>query len=72
VGFAVGKVALGQVSVPVLWFSLVSIIPPMLILNFIVILLLSEGQAGEDWERSNKTLLSWIWGSIGYKKNTLT
>ena len=30
VGFLVGRVALGQVFVEVLWFSPVSVIPPML------------------------------------------
>ena len=34
---------------------------------FTLILILSEGQAGEAWEPANKALLLRMWGSIGQK-----
>ena len=41
-----------------------NIIPPMLRVHFHVILLLSEGQAGEAWKTSNTAILSLKSGSI--------
>jgi hypothetical protein len=43
--------------------SPVSIIPPMLYAN-ILILILSEGQAGKAWEHANKALLFPMSGNI--------
>jgi len=48
------RVALGQVCLPVLLFSPVSIIPPMLHIHFICMLLLADRQVGEAWEPSEK------------------
>jgi len=49
----VDKLALGQVSVPVLLFLLASTIPPLLHTHSaIYTLLLPEGQTGEVWGRS--------------------
>jgi hypothetical protein len=44
--FVVDEVTLGQVSLRVLRYFLVGIIPPMLTLVFISMLLLAEGQTG--------------------------
>jgi len=53
VRFVVDQVAPGQVCVRVLWFSQVTIVPPMLHTHsFIYTLLLPEGQAVEAWEPS--------------------
>jgi hypothetical protein len=38
----------------------------------VFILLLSEGQAGEDWEAPNKVVLYWKWlggGEVHYKED---
>jgi len=50
VRFVLGKVALRQGFFPVLPFSSVSIIPPMIMLIFIFMLLLRERQMDEAWE----------------------
>lgn len=54
VGLMIGKRVLWQVSLPVLLLPPVSIIPPLLHLNFIYILLLPEGQTVEVWEPTKK------------------
>lgn len=58
--FAVGKVTLAQILVPVLRPSLVIIIPPVLRTHFLVELLFAEGQAGKAWEPSKSNALSEI------------
>jgi hypothetical protein len=61
VGFVVDQVAPGQVFVRVLWFTHVSIVPPMLHTHsFIYMLLLPEGQAVEAWAPSFGTGRRWI------------
>jgi hypothetical protein len=60
VRFVVDKVTLGHVFLRLLRFSPVSIIPPLLRTLFIYTLLLSEGQTGEAWERSEKQSYSEI------------
>jgi len=44
-----------------------TMIPAMFTLFFISILLLSEGQAGESWEPSNKAMLTRLSGMLGHK-----
>jgi hypothetical protein len=56
VGSVVDKVALAQVSVRVLQFFLSLSFHQYSVLIFIVTLLLSEGQAGDDWEPSSKAM----------------
>jgi hypothetical protein len=51
----VGKVVLGQVFLPVLGFSSVSIIPPCSILIYMLLL---AGQTDEGWEPSHKQRFS--------------
>ena len=58
-----------NVSLPVLQFSPVTTIPPMLHTAFIFILLLSEGQTGKAWEPLNKAVVFLILGSTA--QNTL-
>ena len=65
VGILVDRVALCQVFLRVIRFPPVSIIPSVLLIIFINILLLQEGQAGEVWEPSNKAVLFRISGCIG-------
>jgi hypothetical protein len=68
----VDKVALGRVCVRVCRFSSVSIISHQCsILIFILILLLSEGQAGEAWQASNKYMLCRMSDSIEQKSTLL-
>ena len=49
VRFVVGEVALGQIFLPLVWFSLLVVLQQCCMLIFIPILL-SAGQAGEAWE----------------------
>jgi len=57
-------VAMVQVYPPAHMFSPDSIIPTMLHAILILIILLSEGKAGEAWEPSNKAMPFRIFGSI--------
>jgi hypothetical protein len=57
VGFFMRNMALGTGFLPVLRFSPVSTIPSVLYIRLHLMLLLSEGQAGQDWEPSNKVMI---------------
>jgi hypothetical protein len=59
----VGFVAIGGIFLSVLSFPLSASFHQCSILSFILILILSEGQAGEAWEPSHKAVLFWI--SVG-------
>jgi len=60
---------LGYVSVRVFRLFPVNTIPPTLHIVFILILILSEGQAGEDCETLNNVMFCGISGKTG-QKNT--
>jgi hypothetical protein len=60
----VNNAAVVQVFPPAHLFSPDSIIPTMFHTIFILIILLSEGQAGKAWELSNKAMPFRISGSM--------
>jgi hypothetical protein len=65
----VKKAVLGQVFLPVLQLSHVSIISPVFHTHLPLILLLSEGRAGETWGNFKQTnTLSDIGGSVALKR----
>jgi len=63
--FLVDRKSLGHVSVRASRLFPVRTIPPTLHIIFILILILSEGQAGEDWETLNNVMFCGISGRTG-------
>jgi hypothetical protein len=69
--FLVHKVALGQVLSREIRFSIVSIVPSMLLtLSIIYTLLLPKGQKGNVWESSQKQYSFGTWGALDRRELT--
>jgi hypothetical protein len=63
-GICGGQSGTGTVFLRVLRFSPVSIVPPMLYTSIYVVILSSEGRAGEEWEPSKKAVLFLSQGTL--------
>jgi hypothetical protein len=65
------KVALGQVFSREIGFSIVSIVPQIVLtLSFIYTLLLPEGQKDDAWEPSQKQYSFGTWGALNRRELT--